>query len=106
MAYGDALKSTDDLKGRDSIDLLARMLYSEAGNQTEKGKRGCAYVAKNRKDKDKKEFGGMGCHRRPYILPDYGILKHDGGHPFTFNQLMGALRIYLLEFISFRFRIH
>ncbi len=58
MAYGDALKSTDDLKGRDSVDLLARMLYSEAGNQTEKGKRGCAYVAKNRKDKDKKEFGG------------------------------------------------
>ncbi|TCL55228.1 hypothetical protein EDD76_11668 [Kineothrix alysoides] len=31
MAYGDALKSTDDLKGRDSVDLLARMLYSEAG---------------------------------------------------------------------------
>ena len=40
MAYGEPLNSTDDLKGRDGIDLLARMIYSEAGNQSEKGKRG------------------------------------------------------------------
>lgn len=58
MAYGEALNSTDDLKGRDGIDLLARMIYSEAGNQTEKGKRGCAFVAKNRKDRNEKQFGG------------------------------------------------
>lgn len=58
MAYGEALNSTSDYTGRDGIDLLARMIYSEAGNQTEEGKRGCAYVAKNRKDKNTKEFGG------------------------------------------------
>ena len=57
MGYGDALSSKDDLKGRDGIDLLARMIYSEAGNQTEEGKRGCAYVAKNRKDRNEKPFG-------------------------------------------------
>ncbi len=58
MGYGDALSSTDDLKGRDSVNLLARMIYSEAGNQTEEGKHGCAFVAKNRKDKNLSEFGG------------------------------------------------
>ena len=51
MGYGDSLSSTNDLKGRDGIDLLARMIYSEAGNQSEEGKRACAFVAKNRKDK-------------------------------------------------------
>lgn len=58
MSYGEALNSTDDLKGTDGIDLLARMIYSEAGNQTEKGKRGCAFVAKNRKDRNETQFGG------------------------------------------------
>lgn len=58
MAYGEALSSTADLKGRSGIDLLARMIYSEAGNQSEEGKRGCAFVAKNRKDKNTTEFGG------------------------------------------------
>ena len=58
MAYGEPLNSTDDLKGRDGIDLLARMIYSEAGNQSEKGKRGCAFVAKNRKDRNETQFGG------------------------------------------------
>lgn len=58
MGYGDALNSKDDLKGRDGIDLLARMIYSEAGNQTEEGKRGCAFVAKNRKDRNETQFGG------------------------------------------------
>lgn len=58
MGYGNALNSKDDLKGRDGIDLLARMIYSEAGNQTEEGKRGCAFVAKNRKDRNETQFGG------------------------------------------------
>ena len=58
MAYGEPLNSTDDLKGRDGIDLLARMIYSEVGNQSEKGKRGCAFVAKNRKDRNETQFGG------------------------------------------------
>lgn len=58
MSYGEPLSSTKDLKGRDGVDLLARMLYSEARGETEEGKRGCAYVASNRKDKNKTEFGG------------------------------------------------
>lgn len=52
MAYGEPLNSTSDYKGRDGIDLLARMIFSEAGDQSEEGKRGCAYVSKNRKDKN------------------------------------------------------
>lgn len=58
MAYGDPLNSTSDDEGRTGTDLLTRMIYSEAGNQTEKGKRGVAFVAKNRKDKNTTEFGG------------------------------------------------
>lgn len=57
MAYGEPLNSTSEYAGRDGIDLLARMIYSEAGNQTEEGKRGCAFVAKNRKDRNEKQFG-------------------------------------------------
>lgn len=58
MAYGDPLNSTSDYEGRSSTDLLARLIYSEAYNQSEKGKRGVAFVAKNRKDKNITEFGG------------------------------------------------
>lgn len=57
MAYGDQLNSFEDYAQRTWKDLLARMIYSEAGNQTEEGKRGCAFVAQNRVDKDSDEFG-------------------------------------------------
>ncbi len=59
--YGEPLEDLTGLTefaGRDSVDLLARMVYSESGNQTEKGKRGCAHVAKNRKAKNQTQFGG------------------------------------------------
>lgn len=58
MAYGDPLNSFDDLKNRSGEDLLARMIYAEARGESEKGKRGCAFVAKNRVDKNSSEFGG------------------------------------------------
>lgn len=58
MGYGEPLNNESDLKGRDGIDLLARMIYAESANQSYEGKCGCAYVAKNRKDKNSKEFGG------------------------------------------------
>lgn len=58
MAYGDALSSYSDLKNCSDTDLLARMIYAEARGETEEGKRGCAYVAKNRVDKNSSEFGG------------------------------------------------
>lgn len=57
MAYGDPLNSFDDYGPRTWKDLLARMIYSEAANQSEEGKRGCAYVAQNRLDKQLEEFG-------------------------------------------------
>lgn len=44
--------------GRDSVDLLARMVYAEARGESVEGKRGCAHVAKNRKAKNLSEFGG------------------------------------------------
>lgn len=49
MSYGDPLNSTSDYEGRTGTDLLTRMIYSEAGNQTEKGKCGVAFVAKKQK---------------------------------------------------------
>lgn len=53
MAYGDQLNSFEDYAQRTWKDLLARMIYSEAGNQSEEGKRGCAFVAQNRDDNKK-----------------------------------------------------
>lgn len=38
-----------EFKGRDSVDLLARMIYSEAEGEEYEGKLGVAHVAKNRK---------------------------------------------------------
>lgn len=58
MGYGEPLSSSSNLKGRDWIDLLARMIYGEAENQTEEGKRGVAFIAYNRKQKNLSEFGG------------------------------------------------
>ncbi len=60
MEYGEALNSKDDLKGRDGVDLLARMIYAEARGESSEGKRGVAFVAQNRKDHATKaaEFGG------------------------------------------------
>lgn len=65
MAYGEPLdnKGSGDwdfteFEGRNSVDLLARMIYSESRGESEEGKRGCAFVAKNRKAKDSSEFGG------------------------------------------------
>lgn len=63
--YGEPLEnkgsSTWDLsefEGRDSVDLLARLIYSEAEGESNEGKRGVAYVALNRRDSGKSEFGG------------------------------------------------
>lgn len=57
MSYGEPLTNigTDiwdftEFVGRDSVDLLARMIYSEARGEPWAGKQGVAYVAKNRKD--------------------------------------------------------
>lgn len=57
MEYGEALNSKADLYGRDGIDILARMIYGEAEGECFEGKCGCAFVAKNRKDRNSKEFG-------------------------------------------------
>lgn len=46
------LKSKTDLKVaadvNNSVEILARMIYQEAGNQSDEGKRGVAFVAQNR----------------------------------------------------------
>lgn len=57
MAYGDPLNSFSDYSQRTWKDLLARMIYSEARGESEEGKRGCAYVAQNRLDKQTELFG-------------------------------------------------
>ncbi|SHK59385.1 cell wall hydrolase [Tepidibacter formicigenes] len=57
--YGEPLPDKSGLsefEGRDSVDLLARMIYSEARGESWKGKQAVAHVAKNRKEKPYK-FG-------------------------------------------------
>lgn len=47
-----------EFNGLSSTDLLARLIYSEAGGESLTGKRGVAYVVKNRIAKNLSEFGG------------------------------------------------
>lgn len=42
----------------DSVDILARLIYSEARGESLQGKRGVAHVVANRKKKNSTEFGG------------------------------------------------
>ncbi len=70
--YGEPLENGSGLsefEGRDSVDLLARMIYSEARGESWAGKQGVANVAKNRKAKNSSEFGG-GTYE--------GVLLHPG----------------------------
>lgn len=39
-SYGEALTSISQLKGRDSVDLLARVIYDEARGESWAGKQG------------------------------------------------------------------
>ncbi len=70
--YGEPLSNLSGLSefyGRDSVDLLARMIYSEARSEAWVGKQGVAHVAKNRRAKNLAEFGG-GTYE--------GVLLHPG----------------------------
>lgn len=58
MAYGEAVNSFSELSKLNGTDLLARMIYSEARGESDKGRIGCAFLVKNRKDKYTTEFGG------------------------------------------------
>ena len=58
MTYGEKI-TENELSSRTGLDLLARMIYAEAEGESEMGKRGVAFVARNRKDHSKaSEFGG------------------------------------------------
>ncbi|NQF16087.1 hypothetical protein HPY31_19500 [Brevibacillus sp. HB1.3] len=48
--YGEPLENYDELEGRDSVDLLARIIYAEASTESKEGKRGVAFVIQNRKE--------------------------------------------------------
>lgn len=47
MAYGDPVSDLNTIN--DSVDLLARLIYSEAEDQAWVGKQGVAHIARNRK---------------------------------------------------------
>ncbi|MFM9279262.1 cell wall hydrolase [Paenibacillus jiagnxiensis] len=47
-----------EFNGLDSVDVLARLIYSEAQGETLEGKRGVYHVVVNRKAKNLSEFGG------------------------------------------------
>lgn len=55
-AYGEPLNSINDLKGRDSADILARVIYDEARGESWAGKQGVAAIVANRKKCNKEEF--------------------------------------------------
>lgn len=46
---GSAVSSFNDLSSLSELDIISRCIYSEAGNQTDEGKRGVACVLRNRK---------------------------------------------------------
>lgn len=48
--YGEALQSVNDLKGRDSVDILARIIYDEAESESWAGKQAVCAVVANRKN--------------------------------------------------------
>lgn len=59
--YGEPLadqSGLNEFRGRDSVDLLARMIYSEARGESWAGKQGVAHVARLRKARNTSEFGG------------------------------------------------
>lgn len=61
--YGACLTDQSGLSefvGRDSVDLLARLIFSEAQGESWAGKQGVAFVAQNRKLKNIPEFGTGG----------------------------------------------
>ncbi|WP_438350932.1 cell wall hydrolase [Paenibacillus sp. FA6] len=47
-----------EFDGLDSVDILARLIYSEARGESVEGKRGVYHVVVNRKAKNTTEFGG------------------------------------------------
>lgn len=59
--YGEPLADLTGLtefNGRSAIDLIARLMYSEARGETQSGKAGVHYVVLNRMSKNLTEFGG------------------------------------------------
>ncbi len=56
--YGEALSTVQELYGRSGIDLLARLVYAEAKNNSDSKKRGIAFVVENRRMENSEEFGG------------------------------------------------
>lgn len=61
--YGAPLEDKSGLtefENCNSVDLLARMIYSEVGDQSKKCKRAVAYVALNRRNLNTAEFGEGG----------------------------------------------
>lgn len=47
-----------EFNGLDNVELLARLIYSEARGESDTGKRGVYWVVVNRKAKNLSEFGG------------------------------------------------
>lgn len=79
--FEEPLSSFSDFYGRDSVDLLAQMIYSEASIESWTGKQGVAHVAKNRKARNSSEFGG-GTYEGVLLL----------GNAFDGMQTTNALR--------------
>ncbi|GMK37474.1 hypothetical protein PCCS19_05280 [Paenibacillus sp. CCS19] len=60
MAWGDPvadLTGLSEFNSLDVIDVLARLIYGEADNQSRIGKAAVAWIVSNRVDKNMKEFG-------------------------------------------------
>ena len=64
MEYGEALNSKDELKGRDGVDLLARMIYAEAGGESSEGKCGLHLLPKTGRIMQRKQQNSVEPHGR------------------------------------------
>ncbi|WP_281888923.1 cell wall hydrolase [Paenibacillus sp. YYML68] len=61
MAWGDPIQDLSGLQEfdpLDPVDVLARLIYSEARGESRTGKAGVVWVVSNRVDKNLSEFGG------------------------------------------------
>lgn len=67
----DDLSGLSEFEGRDSVDLLARMIYSEARNQNWECMQGVAHVAKNRKASSIPPFNNQDTYEEVLLSGDF-----------------------------------
>jgi hypothetical protein len=58
LNFGQSVANFAGFSNLNETDVIARMLFSEARGESYEGKRGCAFLLRNRRAKNLSEFGG------------------------------------------------